>query len=267
LEKPIVSLPAGFEGLIALVEILRSEDGCPWDREQTPGQIKAYLLEEAYEVLEAVDSGNYGDVRDELGDLLFHIVFLTRIFEEEGNFNMEAVVDTITAKMIRRHPHVFAKAQVSSSDEVRQRWHEIKMTENKDKDPVQHACLDSVPQNLPALMRAYRIGERAAAKLGCNSPDVQSLLKKLDEVLTELKVSIEEGNSEKAAKEIGDLLFAVVNLGRSLQVHPETALIATIMKFIKRFEALKQNLRKEGRTLNSASAEEMETIWEGCEGR
>jgi len=205
LEKPIVSLPAGFEGLIALVEILRSEDGCPWDREQTPGQIKAYLLEEAYEVLEAVDSGNYGDVRDELGDLLFHIVFLARIFEEEGNFNMEAVVDRITAKMIRRHPHVFAEAQVSSS----------------------------------ALMRAYRIGERAA-KLGCDSPDVQSLLKKLDEVLTGLKVSIEEGNSEKASKELGDLLFTVVNLGRSIRVHPETALIATIMKFIKRFEAVER---------------------------
>ncbi|MBW2173817.1 MAG: nucleoside triphosphate pyrophosphohydrolase [Deltaproteobacteria bacterium] len=205
MEKPIVSLPAGFEGLIALVEILRSEDGCPWDREQTPGQIKAYLLEEAYEVLEAVDSGNYGDVRDELGDLLFHIVFLARIFEEEGNFNMEAVVDRITAKMIRRHPHVFAEAQVSSS----------------------------------ALMRAYRIGERAA-KLGCDSPDVQSLLKKLDEVLTGLKVSIEEGNSEKASKELGDLLFTVVNLGRSIRVHPETALIATIMKFIKRFEAVER---------------------------
>jgi len=239
LEKPIVSLPAGFEGLIALVEILRSEDGCPWDREQTPGQIKAYLLEEAYEVLEAVDSGNYGDVRDELGDLLFHIVFLARIFEEEGNFNMEAVVDRITAKMIRRHPHVFAEAKVSSSDEVRQRWHEIKMTETKDKDPVQHASFDSVPQNLPALMRAYRIGERAA-KLGCDSPDVQSLLKKLDEVLTGLKVSIEEGNSEKASKELGDLLFTVVNLGRSIRVHPETALIATIMKFIKRFEAVER---------------------------
>ena len=239
MEKPIVSLPAGFEGLIALVEILRSEDGCPWDREQTPRQIKAYLLEEAYEVLEAVDSGDHGDVRDELGDLLFHIVFLARIFEEEGNFNMEAVVDRITAKMIRRHPHVFAEAQVSSSDEVRQRWHEIKMTETKDKDPDKHASLDSVPQNLPALMRAYRLGERAA-KLGCDSPDVESLLKKLDEDLTGLKVSIKEGDSKKAGKELGDILFAVVNLGRSIQVHPETALIATIMKFIKRFEGLKR---------------------------
>jgi uncharacterized protein YabN with tetrapyrrole methylase and pyrophosphatase domain len=113
------------------------------------------------------------------------------------------------------------------------------MAEAKDKDPVQHASLDSVPQNLPALMRAYRIGERAA-KLGCDSPDVQSLLEKLDEVLTELKVSIKEGNSKKEAKELGDLLFAVVNLGRSIQVHPETALISTIMKFIKRFEGLKR---------------------------
>ena len=239
MEKALVSLPAGFDGLIALVKILRSERGCPWDREQTPEQIKIYLLEEAYEVLEALDSGSPGDVCDELGDLLFHIVFLARIFEEAGNFNLGDVVETITAKMIRRHPHVFGQAQVSSSDEVRQRWHEIKMAEAKDKDPVQHASLDSVPQNLPALMRAYRIGERAA-KLGCDSPDVQSLLEKLDEVLTELKVSIKEGNSKKEAKELGDLLFAVVNLGRSIQVHPETALISTIMKFIKRFEGLKR---------------------------
>ncbi len=247
MEKAVVSLPAGFEGLIALVKILRSERGCPWDREQTPEQIKIYLLEEAYEVLEALDSGSPGDVCDELGDLLFHIVFLARIFEEAGNFNFGDVVETITAKMIRRHPHVFGQAQVSSSDEVRQRWHEIKMAETKDKDGVQCASLDSVTQNLPALMRAYRISERAA-KLGFDRPDVESVLKKLDEALTEFKVSVEKANSERSAEEFGDLLFTMVNLGRSIRVHPETALTRTIMKFIKRFETVEQREEKQGRT-------------------
>jgi tetrapyrrole methylase family protein/MazG family protein len=142
---------------------------------------------------------------------------------------------------------VFGQAQVSSSDEVRQRWHEIKMAETKDKDRVQCASLDSVTQNLPALMRAYRISERAA-KLGFDQPDVESVLKKLDEALTQFKVSIKEADSEKSAEEFGDLLFTMVNLGRSIRVHPETALTRTIMKFIKRFEAVEQREEKQGRT-------------------
>jgi tetrapyrrole methylase family protein/MazG family protein len=266
LEKSLVSLPAGFEGLIALVEVLRSEHGCPWDREQTAEQIKTYLLEEAYEVLEALDSGSHGDVCAELGDLLFHILFLARVFEEAGDFNIEDVVDTITTKMIRRHPHVFGQAQVSDSDEVRHRWHEIKMAETKDKDTAQGASLESVPQNLPALMRAYRVSERAA-RLGFEWPDMERVLQKLDHTLTELKVSIKKADSEKSAEDLGDLLFALVNLGRSMQVHPEEALRRTIMKFIKRVEAIAQTLTKQGRTLGSASAEEIEKIWEACQGK
>jgi tetrapyrrole methylase family protein/MazG family protein len=259
LEKTVASLPAGFDGLIALVKILRGKDGCPWDREQTAGQIKTYLLEEAYEVLEALDSGTHDEVCAELGDLLFHIVFLSRIFEEKGDFNMEDVVNKITAKMIRRHPHVFGRAQVSSSDEVRKRWHEIKMAETNEADPGQGATFDSVPQNLPALMRAYRISERAA-KLGFEWPDIEGVLKKLDEALAELKVSINETNSEEEGERLGYLLFVLVNLARLIQVHPETALTSTIMKFTGRLQAVESGQKK--RILSSALAEKMDATWE-----
>lgn len=252
-----------FYGLVELVEILRSDHGCPWDREQTPEQIKTYLLEEAYEVLEALDSGSTEDVCAELGDLLFHILFLSRIFEEAGSFNIGDVVQAITEKMIRRHPHVFGQAQVSSSDEVRQRWHEIKMAEAKDKDRAPNSFLDSVPRKLPALMRAYRISERAG-KLGFDWPGVDSLLKKLDKELAEFKAALKRANSEKLAEQLGDLLFTIVNLGRFIRVHPEAALSRTISKFTKRFETIEQILKEQGRTIESASFQEMNAIWEQC---
>ena len=261
MEKGLISLPACLEGLIALVKILRSDDGCPWDREQTPEQIKTYLLEETYEVLEALESGNRENICSELGDLLFHIVFLARIFEEAGDFNMSDVLQGITEKMIRRHPHVFGEAQVSSPEEVRDRWHETKMAEAKDKDAAPSFLLDSVPQRLPALMRAYRISERAV-KLGFDWTDVESLIKKLDEALTEFKASLKRTNSKKSVEAFGDLLFTMVNLGRLIRVHPEAALTQTILKFIQRFESIEQVLREQGRTLDSASLEEMDAIWE-----
>ena len=263
MEKAVNSLPGGFEGLIALVKILRGDHGCPWDREQTPEQIKTYLLEEAYEVLEALESGNSEDVCAELGDLLFHIVFLARIFEEYGDFNIRDVVETISKKMIRRHPHVFGQAHVSGSDEVRDRWHEIKIAEARDNDTVPYSLLDSVPQKLPALMRAYRISERAA-KLGFDRPDVDGIIKKLDEELAEFKSALKSENSEKSAETLGDLLFTIVNLGRFMRAHPEAALTRTISKFIKRFQVVEQLLREQGRTLESASPDEIDALWEQC---
>ena len=252
-----------FHRLVELVEILRSDHGCPWDREQTPEQIKTYLLEETYEVLEALDSGSTKDVCAELGDLLFHIVFLARIFEEAGDFDIGDVVQTITEKMIRRHPHVFGQAQVSNSEEVRQRWHEIKLAEAKSKDTAVASFLDSVPRKLPALMRAYRISERAA-KVGLDWPDIDSLLNKLDKGLVEVKAALRRADSENLAEQLGDLLFTTVNLGRFLRVHPEAALTGTIAEFVKRFNVIEAFLRKQGRTLESASVEEMDAIWEEC---
>ena len=232
MEKDVNSLPAGFDGLIALVETLRGDHGCPWDREQTPEQIKTYLLEEAYEVLDALDSGNSEDLCSELGDLLFHIVFLARIFEEAKAFNIKDVVQKISEKMIRRHPHVFGQTQVLGSDEVRQKWHEIKIEEAKDKETGQQSFFDSVPQQLPALMRAYRICERAA-KFGFDSQDVDSNFKKLDEELAELKIALKMANSEKLAEKLGEFLFTIVNLSRFMGVHPEAALMRTISNYIK----------------------------------
>jgi tetrapyrrole methylase family protein/MazG family protein len=255
--------PGDFYRLVDLVEILRSDQGCPWDREQTPEQIKTYLLEETYEVLEALDSGSTEDVCAELGDLIFHIVFLARIFEEAGDFDIRDVVQTITEKMIRRHPHVFGQAHVSNSEEVRHRWHEIKLAEAKDKDTAPASFLDSVPRKLPALMRAYRISERAA-KVGLHWPDIDSLLNKLDKGLVEVKATLRRADSEKLAEQLGDLLFTTVNLGRFVRVHPEAALTGTIAEFVKRFNVIEAFLRKQGRTLESASVEEIDAIWEQC---
>ena len=232
MEKAVNSLPAGFDGLIALVETLRGDHGCPWDREQTPEQIKTYLLEEAYEVLDALESGNPEDLCAELGDLLFHIVFLARIFEEAEEFKISDVVKKISEKMIRRHPHVFGQAQVSDSDEVRQRWHEIKIAEAKDKNTDPNSLFDSVPKHLPALMQAYRINERAA-KLGLDRQDIDSIFEKLGEDLAELKIVLKMANSERLDEKLGDFLFTIVNLSRFMGVHPEAALTRTIAKFIK----------------------------------
>ena len=257
-----MKMSSDFYRLVDLVEILRSDHGCPWDREQTPEEIKIYLLEEAYEVLEALESGKPEDVCAELGDLLFHIVFLARIFEEAEKFSISDVLQAISEKMIRRHPHVFGQAQVSSSDEVRDRWHEIKMDEAKYKDTASNSFLDSVPQKLPALMRAYRIRERAA-ELGFDWPDVDSVLKKLDEDLAQLKAGLKGANSEELGEELGDLLFTMVNLSRFMRVHPEAALAQTISKFYNRFKMIEQALKQQGRTLESASLQEMDAIWKG----
>jgi MazG family protein len=257
-----MKMSSDFYRLVELVEILRSDHGCPWDCEQTPEEIKIYLLEEAYEVLEALESGKDEDVCAELGDLLFHIVFLARIFEEAEEFSISDVLQTISEKMIRRHPHVFGQAQVSSSDEVRHRWHEIKMDEAKYKETASNCSLDSVPKKLPALMRAYRISERAA-DLGFDWPEVDSVLKKLEDELAKLKAALKRANSEEFAEDLGDLLFTMVNLSRHMRVHPEAALSHTISRFYNRFNMIEQALKEQGRTLESASFQELDAIWEG----
>ena len=225
----------GFDGLVALVETLRSDHGCPWDREQTSEQIKTYLLEEAYELLEALDSDDPRNVSAELGDLLFHIVFLARIFEEAGVFDMGHVIQVIIEKMIRRHPHVFGQTRLSNSDEVRRQWHEIKQEEAKLKDAAQSSSLSSVPRNLPALMRAYRICERAS-RVGSDSSSIDIMIEELDKTLATFKASLVAGDSTKLTDELGDLLFTIVNLARIVQVHPEAALSQTTAKFIAKFE-------------------------------
>lgn len=236
MERSVESLPAGFDGLVALVQILRSDRGCPWDREQTAEQIKTYLLEEAYELLEALESDDPKNVSAELGDLLFHIVFLARIFEEAGVFDMGHVIQAVMEKMIRRHPHVFGQTTLSNSDEVRRQWHEIKQREAKHKDTArQSSSLSSVPRNLPALMRAYRICERAA-RLDSEVSDVDGVIEKLDTTLRAFKESLQAEDSPKLTEKLGKLLFTIVNLASIVRVHPEPALTQTTEEFIAQFE-------------------------------
>ena len=222
-----------------LVESLRGEPGCPWDKKQTPKSMLIYLIEEMYELADAIESNDAEEVREELGDVLFHIVFITRLFHEKGHFSIYDVTRDITEKMIRRHPHVFGTAQVENTDEIRQNWYQIKQNEKKQSKKA--SVLDSVPLKLPALMRAYRIGERTARR-GYNWQDRDGLLDKLDAEFHQLKLSIQNTKSDQILDEFGNLLFSLVHLARLLKIHPETALSGAIKAFEKRFRQMEKKV-------------------------
>jgi len=226
-----------IKALIALVESLRAEHGCPWDKMQTPRTMLVYLMEEMYELADAIESDSADGVREELGDVLFHIVFITRLFQEKGDFSVYDVARDITEKMIRRHPHVFGTARVDNTDEIRQNWYQIK--QNEKKRSKKESVLDSVPLNLPALMRAYRIGERAA-RYRFDGQDRESLLDKLDSEFDQLKYSIKNAQSDIISNNLGYLLFSLVNLARLLKIHPETALSGAVKMFEKRFRQMEK---------------------------
>ncbi len=230
-----IKLPADeatIDTLADLVKLLRSEKGCPWDRKQTPETIKRYLLEEAYEVMEAMEDGSPAQICGELGDLLFQIVFLACLYEEEGAFSIQDVIRLIMEKMIRRHPHVFGDKKVRDAEEVKASWHKIKLEEKGDKESK--SLLDSVPRNLPALMRAHRITERAA-RAGFVFPDVSSSFTKIEKAISRLKESAGKNQAEKTSEVFGDILLAMAVLGRLLEVHSETALDQALQRFIKEF--------------------------------
>ena len=221
-----------IKALIALVESLRGEPGCPWDKKQTPKTMLIYLIEEMYELADAIEADSAEDVREELGDVLFHIVFITRLFQEMGGFSVYDVAGDITEKMIRRHPHVFGATRVDNTDEIRQNWHQIKQNEKKQSKNA--SVLDSVPLKLPALMRAYRIGERTA-RFGFDGQDRDGLLDKLDTEFDQLKHSVQNSKSDQIINDFGNLLFSLVHLARLLKIHPETALSGAVKAFEKRF--------------------------------
>jgi tetrapyrrole methylase family protein/MazG family protein len=209
------------KALVALVESLRGEHGCPWDKKQTPRTMLIYLIEEVYELADAIEVNRAEDVQEELGDVLFHIIFITRLFQEAGNFSIYDVARDITAKMIRRHPHVFGTARVDNTDEVRQNWHKIKQDERKKGS--KKSVTDSVPKKLPALMRSYQICERTA-RSGFDWGDTENLLSKLESGLSQLKQTLRHNEKDRISKEFGDLLFSMVQLARLLKIHPETTL-------------------------------------------
>jgi tetrapyrrole methylase family protein/MazG family protein len=228
-----------IKALIALVESLRGDPGCPWDKKQTPKTMLIYLIEEMYELAEAIESNCAEEVREELGDVLFHIVFITRLFQETGDFSIYDVARDIKEKMIRRHPHVFGNARVDNTDEVRQNWYQIK--QNEKKQSKKESVLDSVPVKLPALMRAYRIGERTA-RCGFEWEDRESLMDRLNSEFEQLKHSIEDNRSDRISNNFGILLFSLVNLARLLTIHPETALSGAIKAFEKRFRQMEKGV-------------------------
>lgn len=245
--------------LIELVETLRGENGCPWDKVQTPETMAVYLLEEVYELVDAIQSGNPGHICEELGDVLFHIFFVAKLFEEKGHFDAGDVAGLISGKMIRRHPHVFGSESAENAGEVRKRWHTIKM--NEKSRPKNGSLLDSVPGGLPALLRAYRISERAA-RAGFDWDNIEGVMQKAEEEWSEFQSAVKEKNKAHISIEFGDILFTLVNVARFAQIHPETALKDSIEKFETRFRKMEKSLSESGQSVESASREELDKLWE-----
>ncbi|MBB5659582.1 nucleoside triphosphate pyrophosphohydrolase [Brevundimonas halotolerans] len=255
--------PAPLDRLRAIMVRLRDPvTGCPWDVEQTFSTIAPYTLEEAYEVADAIERGDFDELKSELGDLLFQVVFHARMAEEAGLFDFDAVAGAIADKLERRHPHVFgdeaAKADAASQ---KARWEDIKAAERTAK--AQHGVLDDVPVGLPALARAAKLTKRAA-RVGFDWPSTAEVFAKLDEEVAELKVEIAAGSPERMKDEVGDLLFVVANLARKLGIEPEDALRGSNAKFVRRFAFIEAELAKDGRTPDQSDLTEMDALWNGA---
>ena len=242
-----------FNEFVEIVKRLRKE--CPWDREQTNDSIRAATIEEAYEVVEAVERKNYEDLKGELGDLLLHVVFHTIIASETNGFTIDDVIDSIRTKLIRRHPHVFGDVKVSGSEEVKRNWEEIKLSEGRE------SVLDGVPEMLPALQRAHRLQEKAA-KVGFDWEKKEEVWKKVIEEIEEMHRSEGAGDYDKLEDEIGDVFFALVNYARFLGVNPENALRRTNIKFIRRFGYVEDKIKGLGKKLTDSNLQEMDKYWE-----
>ncbi len=252
------------------------ETGCPWDLEQTFATIVPYTLEEAYEVADAIERGDVANLREELGDLLLQVVFHARMAEEEGRFDFGDVVDAITCKLIRRHPHVFGDARDLSSDEVKALWGRIKAEEKRERAEARRAAgmpaeeaagaLAGVPLALPALTRALKLQQKAG-KVGFDWNDPRAVLAKLREEIDEVEAELEAGEAERVAGEVGDLLFAVANLARHLSVDPEAALRGANAKFERRFAHIESRLGEAGRAPAGATLDEMEALWSEAKQR
>lgn len=256
------SLGKKFEALVELQARLRSAEGCPWDREQTHASLKTFLLEETYEVLEAIDAADAARLSDELGDLLLQIVFHAQLAREEGQFEIGEVIDGIHAKMVRRHPHVFGQARADDAREVLRSWEHLKAEERRPEAPG--SVLEGVSPTLPALCEAYQLTRRAA-NIGFDWENIEGLLEKLREEVAELRQVLATSERTAAAaaveEEVGDLLFVVANVARFLGLDPELALKKANRKFLARFQRMEAEMAARGRRLAEASREEMEQLW------
>ncbi len=251
-----------FDEFVTIVKRLRNE--CPWDREQTHDSITHLILEETHEVIEAIDEKNYEELKKELGDLLLHVAFNAVIAEGNGEFDLKDVINSINAKLISRHPHVFGDVKVSGTKDVLKNWEHIKMGEGR------KSLLDGIPKELPALTRSYRIQEKSA-KVGFDWETSEDAFKKLEEELIEFKEvaekrknndgKLDENDHKELEIELGDILFSIVNYARFLEINPESALRKTINKYLKRFRYIEETLEKKGKKITESNLEEMDGIW------
>jgi tetrapyrrole methylase family protein / MazG family protein len=246
-----------FQKLVDIMTKLRSENGCAWDKVQTHETLKPYLIEEAYEVLEAIDEKDPAKLREELGDLLIQVVFHAQVAKDAGEFDINDVIEGICSKMISRHPHVFGEAKFDTPEEVVKQWHERKKEEGK----LRNSALEGVPKELPGLLRAHRLQSRAA-KVGFDWEKVEDIFDKLDEELKEFREALEKNSIKEIEDELGDLFFVLVNISRSVGVNSEEALRKTISKFISRFRHIEMKAAESGRRIEDMSLAEMDALWD-----
>ncbi len=251
-----------FKKLVQLMAQLRGKDGCPWDKKQTIKTLKPYLIEETYELVDAIDGKEPQQVKEELGDLLFQIVFLSQICKDNGWFSIDDVIAKIHEKMIRRHPHVFGEGKADTPTEVLDQWYRIKSEEKNEKEQGKETSVtDDIPQQLPALRKAFRL-QRKVAMVGFDWSKIEDVLNKVDEELAELHEGIERENHDAIEEEIGDLLFSIVNTARFLNIDAEVALNKTIAKFIERFRQVEAKLTAGGKNLEEFTLEQMDAEWD-----
>lgn len=244
-----------FEELVAIVKRLRSPGGCPWDREQTAASLLPFFLEEAYEVIESVDEADWESLKEELGDILLHVVFQAGIAEDEDRFRLAETLKTVNAKLIRRHPHVFGEVEAKVPREAKRNWEAAKQAEKS-----RMSRLEGVPANIPALVRSQRLQQKASY-VGFDWEKVEEVWDKIHEEIGELKEAQAAGRKEHLEEEIGDVLFAIVNLARFLDISAEDALRKTNKKFVRRFQQVEEELKKRGKKVEESTLEEMDSIW------
>jgi tetrapyrrole methylase family protein/MazG family protein len=255
----------GTERLLSVVQRLRGEEGCPWDRKQTLDSLKQYLVEECYELIDAIDDGDVQQHLDELGDVLLQVVLQAQIRSEEGAFTFDDVADKLADKLIRRHPHVFGDVQADTPEEVIRNWEAIKAREKRagvdGEETKPRSVADGLPRHLPSLQRAQRVQVRAA-RVGFDWDDVADVICKVEEELAETREALASGDVAHFKEEIGDLLFAAVNLSRFQEINAEEALDAAVGKFVRRFQEVERRIHASGRTLDDCTLEEMDAEWD-----
>ena len=254
-----------FGELVQIMARLRGENGCPWDREQTHASIKPYLLEETYEVLESIDENDPAKLEEELGDLALQIVFHAQMADEAGLFTIADVLRGINEKLRRRHPHIFGDVKADTAQEVLFNWEQIKKVE-REKAQGRASLLDGVPRELPALLRAHRLQEKAS-RVGFDWNEARQVFQKVEEELAELRAAMESEQPDRMEAELGDLLFSLVNLGRFIAVNPEDALRKTIARFIARFQYIEEELARRGTTPGQVTLEEMDALWDEAKAK